>query len=303
MINKIHIYPPVSIVITTYNRSKKINKCLQHLLKIDYPNYEIVVVNDGSTDDTNKILKNFEKKHKNKIKIITHEKNRGTGAGKKTGILNSNYEITALIDDDCYVEKKWLKKLIITFLDEEKRKKVAAVSSVGLYTGHSICYKKDIVIRAGLFDEKFSRAFREDTDLAFRILDLGYEIIQIPEEGFVHDPPLPRTIKEKIRFAYKRIMIHQWDVLLYKKHPERTKKLLDIKLDFIRDPIEDFKIATGLWDRRRKKISLSSPQGIELISNKTIFHTLVIFILGIFYAFVVKFARFIGSLKFNKFLI
>jgi len=298
------MYSPVSVIITTYNRSEKIKKCLDHLLKLDYPNYEIVVVNDGSTDNTSIVLKNYEKNHKDMIKIIQHKKNKGTGAGKKSGILNSNFDMVALIDDDCYVEKTWLRNLITAFIKEEKKgKKIAAVTSVGVYTGHSICYKKNIVIKAGLFDERFSRAFREDTDLAFRILDLGYEIIQIPEEGFIHDPPSPKTMKEKIHFAFKRIMIHQWDVLLYKKHPERTKKFLNIKLGFIRNPVEDFRIATGLWYRGRRKISLSSPQGIEIISNKTIFHTLIIFLLGFFYVFAVKFARFVGTLKFNKFLI
>jgi glycosyltransferase involved in cell wall biosynthesis len=293
------MYPPVSVVITTYNRSEKIKKCLDHLLKIDYPDYEIIVVNDGSTDETQTILKKYEKKHPQKIRIITHPNNKGFSQGNNTGIKNAKNEFIAFMTDDGLVKKNWLKILMSGFTSD----KIAGTAGTWKYQYTSSCWRKKILEEIGMFDIKFSGCYREDTDLAFRIEELSYEIKEVKGAGFIHDHPAPPSLKGKIRYGLKRIMSHQWDVLLFKKHTKKSIKFFDIKFGFIRNPIKDFQIATGLWSRKKRKINLSSPQGIVFIENKTIFHILVIFLMGIFYTFGVKYARFVGSLKFNKFLI
>ena len=80
--------------------------------------------------------------------------------------------------------------------------------------------------------------------------------------------------------------VHMNDVLLFKKHPKETAEMLDIKLGFIRNPVKDFQVATGLW-AGKKNFSASSPQGVYFVRNKTPLHTILIILLGIFYVFAV----------------
>ena len=293
------MYPPVSIVIATYNRANRIKKCIDTLLCLDYPEYEIIIVDDGSSDNTENILMNYKNKYRNKIKVVTHEHNRGWAAGKNSGIRISKYDIIALIDDDIIVEKNWLTHLVSMLLKNIKNR-VAAVTSVGIYAGHSICYLKNIMIRAGLFDERFVRNLRQDTDLAFRIFDIGYKIIYIPEVKFTHDHPNPKTNLQKFNFIKNRILVHQMDVLLFKKNPERTKKFLNVKFRFA-SPLDDFKRATGLWCKRGK-FELGSPEGITII-HKTPLNIPIIFLGGILYAIFIKLTHLYASIKYDTFLI
>lgn len=289
------MYPPVSIVITSYNRANMLKRCIDSLLRLDYPKYEIVIVNDGSTDNTKKMLKLY----KNKVHVINHKTNKGTGAGKTSGILAAKNDLVALIDDDCIVHRDWLKVLVENLI-KNMDDKVAAVTTIGIYTGHSICYLKKIVIKAGLFDESFSMAFREDTDLAFRILDLGYKIMYIRGEKFIHDPPLPKTLEQKIKFIKRRLLVHQMDCLLFKKHPKRTKEFLNVKYRIV-SPFKDFKNATGLW-RGKRSWEISSPQGIILLKGNNL-TKYIIFLSGVLYAILLKFVRLYGSIKFDTFLV
>jgi hypothetical protein len=91
--------------------------------------------------------------------------------------------------------------------------------------------------------------------------------------------------------------------LLYKKHPTKAcRDFLHIKYGFIIDPLEDFKVATGLW-KTDGKLELSSPRGITFIKNDSPLHALLIIISGICYVLAVKTSRLIGSIKFKKLLI
>lgn len=88
----------VSVVIPVYNEQETIKKTIQNLKeKLNRPdlNYEIIAINDASTDKTKEILKNIEG-----IKIIEHKNNKGYGASIKTGIKESKYEWILIIDAD-----------------------------------------------------------------------------------------------------------------------------------------------------------------------------------------------------------
>ena len=153
------------------------------------------------------------------------------------------------------------------------------------------------------YDEEY-RYYREDTDLTFKIMELGYEY-KFVKADYIHDhvETKPKNLIALARYVLQRLRYHQNDVLLYKKHPnELTRKFLDIKFGFLVNPMYDFKVATGLW-RKNGKLSLSSPRGIVFIENKTPLHTLAIVLLGIAYVIAVKSARLIASIKFGKLLI
>jgi glycosyltransferase involved in cell wall biosynthesis len=104
----------VSIIIPSYNSGKFLNKAIESVVSQSYRNLEIIIVNDGSIDDTEKIAKNWQEKDK-RIRYIRHHKNRGLGAARNTGIKNSQGEYIAFLDaDDVWLPQKieiQLKKL------------------------------------------------------------------------------------------------------------------------------------------------------------------------------------------------
>jgi glycosyltransferase involved in cell wall biosynthesis len=284
-----------SIVILTFNREEVIEKTLKAMLKQDYPEYEVIVVNDGSKDNTKEILKKFKDK---KLTVINNEKEKGPCKARNQGIKKAKNDFIIIMDDDCIPERNWLKKMMQGF-DSDK---VGMVSGYSIHGGTSTAFSRKALKKVGLYDEEYFY-YREDTDLVFRIMDAGFQIKQVKAK-YVHEHKIekPKNLLEFLRHSIKRVKNHKNDVLLYKKNPERTKKFLDIKLGFIVNPLNDFKTATGLW-HEKGKMNLSSPRGIIFLENKSLIHSIIILFGGILYVIAVKTARLYGSIKFRKLLI
>jgi len=285
-----------SIVILTFNRQEVIEKTLNGMLKLDYPEYEVIVINDGSKDETKKVLERFKKEKK--ITVVNNEKEKGPCGARNQGIKMAKNEIVIIMDDDCIPEKNWLKQIMSGF-DSDK---IGMVSGYSIHGGTSTGFSKKALEKIGLYDEEYFY-YREDTDLVFRIMDAGFEIKQV-DARYLHDHKMekPKNLIEFLKHSWKRVKNHKNDVLLYKKNPERTKKFLDIKFGFLINPLNDFKTATGLW-HKGGKMNLSSPRGIIFIQNKSLLHSIVILFGGILYVITVKLVRLYGSLKFRKLLI
>ena len=100
-----------SIIVPTYNRKKLLIKCLNSLINQDYPkqDYAIIVVNDGSTDNTENVIESLKKKNPNIIYIKI--KHSGQGAARNAGLRRAEGKFIAFTDDDCVVESNWLKKI------------------------------------------------------------------------------------------------------------------------------------------------------------------------------------------------
>src|SRR5262249_56640124 len=87
--------PLVSVIVTTYNQSVYIGQTLQSVFGQDYSPFEVVVVNDGSTDDTEKQIEPF----KDRIKYI-YQANQGVAGSRNTGVQNARGELIAFLDGD-----------------------------------------------------------------------------------------------------------------------------------------------------------------------------------------------------------
>ena len=87
--------PLISIIVATYNRAKTISRAIDSILAQTYDNFEIIIVDDGSADDTLKILSKYNDA---KIKIIKHEINKGVCAAKNTGFNHISGEWFTLLD-------------------------------------------------------------------------------------------------------------------------------------------------------------------------------------------------------------
>ncbi len=107
--------PFVSVVICTFNRSECINACVESLRHQTYPkdHYEIIVIDDASTDATKEIAKI------NGVEFIRHKTNKGISAARNTGIAAAKGEIVVFIDDDAIADSQWLTKLVQPFENPE----------------------------------------------------------------------------------------------------------------------------------------------------------------------------------------
>ena len=288
-------------MVLTHNRAEVIAKTMNAMLKLDYPAvYEIIVVNDGSTDGTKEILADFAKQ--NKIRIINQER-QGPCKARNNGIRQARFPIVTIMDDDCIPSKNWLSDLVSGFTN----RKIGMVSSFSIYGGTSTAFRKTALENVGMYDEEYFY-YREDTDLAFKLLDAGYTA-KMAKALYTHDHKMeaPKTIRKLMLHVLERLAYHQNDVLLYKKHPQRAKAFLDVRCGFLLNPARDFGAATGGWSRwaygRWEPMRLASPRGIVYLENKTPFHALLIFFLGLSYTLAVKSVRLCASLKYGKLLL
>lgn len=108
----------VSVTIPVRNGGKTLQQCLNSVLNQTYKNYEVILVDNNSTDKTKEIIKRNQKKNK-KIKYI-FEPRVGIGAARNTGVKFAKGEIITITDSDCIVPKKWIKNLIKPILKEKE---------------------------------------------------------------------------------------------------------------------------------------------------------------------------------------
>jgi len=123
--------PLVSVVISARNEEAVINNLMNSLTKIKYPEekYEVILIDDDSSDNTYSIMNNYAKKLSN-WKVLKHKKNEASLKGKKgaltLGIQNSKGDIILTTDADCIVPPNWVKSMVSCFKED-----------VGMVLGHS----------------------------------------------------------------------------------------------------------------------------------------------------------------------
>jgi len=131
--------PKVSVVVASYNGERTLKACLDSLEKLNYPNYEVILVDDGSTDATPQIVFTGRADGKPEsggtfpmfsdkpgaigqfphLRYVRHSKNAGLSVARNTGIIASTGEIIAFTDSDCRVDEDWLYYLVGQLLNRE----------------------------------------------------------------------------------------------------------------------------------------------------------------------------------------
>jgi len=99
-------YPKVSVVVASYNGARTLPACLDSLTRLNYPDYEVILVDDGSTDETARIAAHYPT-----VRAV-HQPNLGLSAARNTGILAAMGEIVAFTDSDCRADEDWLYYLV-----------------------------------------------------------------------------------------------------------------------------------------------------------------------------------------------
>ena len=233
----------VSIVIPTYNRKPILMKCLKALenqtLNTNIGNYEIIVVDDGSTDGTSLWIKN----NKDNLPhvVLFQQEHGGPALGRNLGVIKSKYEIIIFIDSDlivlddfinCHVEKllaSWRRNnkkcftygsVINTsnFLNPQIEKNKLTDTSFAYFATGNVAISKELIISAGLFDTSFSLYGWEDLELGERLRKIGTKLIKCPNAvGFHWHPPFDCEQIEALIVQEKERA--KMALLFYKKHP------------------------------------------------------------------------------------
>jgi glycosyltransferase involved in cell wall biosynthesis len=101
-------WPRVSVVVCSHNGSRTIRECLERLQELDYPDFEVIVVDDGSTDGTGAIVREYG------VRVIATD-NQGLSNARNMGLSAATGEFIAYIDDDAYPDRHWLSYLAEAF--------------------------------------------------------------------------------------------------------------------------------------------------------------------------------------------
>jgi GT2 family glycosyltransferase len=228
--------PRVSVVVACYNGERTLKGCLESLERLNYPDYEVILVDDGSTDNTARIAGEHPR-----TRLIKHETNLGLSVARNTGIAAATGEIVAFTDADCRPDEDWLHFLVSDLLDggfgaigghnflprDDSSVAAAVLVSPGgpahvMLTdreaehvpGCNLAVYKWALAEAGGFDPIFRKA-GDDVDICWRLQERGLKIRFSPA-GFV--------------WHYRRSTVRAYlrqqegygaaEALLVRKHPE-----------------------------------------------------------------------------------
>ncbi len=232
-------WPRISVIVCTYNGSRTLHECLSALDALDYPNYEVIVVNDGSTDETAAIARDYP------VHLI-NQPNKGLSAARNVGLAASNGEIVAYIDDDAFPHRYWLRYLAAAFGrsahvgiggpnlpppgDGFVADCVAASPGNPLHVllsdelaehipGCNMAYRKEALVAIGGFDPRF-RAAGDDVDICWRLQDQGWTIGFCPTAVVWHHRRNSIRAYWKQQYGYGRA-----EARLEDKWPQRCNAL------------------------------------------------------------------------------
>ena len=116
-------YPRVSVIVCSYNGAKTLGDCLKALDRVDYPDYEIVFVDDGSKDNTQEVVEAWQKNRAGRERLPDfqniRQKNMGLSYARNAGAASATGEILAYTDSDCMADTDWLYYLVGTLTSGE----------------------------------------------------------------------------------------------------------------------------------------------------------------------------------------
>jgi len=197
----------VSVLIPAYNAEETIKQCIEGIHNQTYKNIEIIVIDDGSTDNTAEIVATL------KCKLIKLNENMGAGNARNLGLKAAVGNYIYFIDSDCVPKKDCIECLMMGFSKSEEIGLVGGTCITPLdidnilnlahdvterykdfqnldekfvvyLSGANLCIKKEVVDRVGFFNEKFIT--HEDFDFTFRANQSGYKILFQPNAVSYH---------------------------------------------------------------------------------------------------------------------
>lgn len=230
----------ISVVVPTYKRPELMMNCLLALSKQDLAknDFEIIVVSDGPDDATREMMHNINHLVLPYVQYLTLNENSGPASARNAGWKKANGQLVAFTDDDCRPSHGWLSalwnayefyakneiafsgKVIVPIPDAptDYELNTSHLAYADFITANCACSKM-VLEKINGFDERFKVAWREDSDLEFRLIENGISIIRIEEAVVVH--PV-RKAKWGVSIDEQRKTM--FNALLYKKFPSLFRK-------------------------------------------------------------------------------
>jgi GT2 family glycosyltransferase len=228
-------WPRISVVICAYNAAGTIAECLDGVAAVDYADYEVIVVDDGSTDATAAIAAT-------RIARVVRTPNRGLSSARNTGLAASTGSIVAYLDSDAYPDPDWLKYLAASFLDSSHAgiggpnispgddpwiaQCVARAPGGPIHVlvsdleaehipGCNMAFRRDALVAIGGFDPRFDAA-GDDVDACWRIRQRGWTLGFSPAAAVWHHRRASVRAYWRQQRGYGRA-----EALLERKWPEK----------------------------------------------------------------------------------
>jgi glycosyltransferase involved in cell wall biosynthesis len=236
--------PMVSVVICAYNAERTMRACLESLTKLTYPNYEVIIVDDGSRDRTAEISMDFSQ-----FRLI-RQPNKGLSVARNVGLHAARGDIVAYTDSDCVVDPHWLTLMVRAMAEggfdgcggpnyaphEDGRIEACVAASPGApchvllgenvaehLAGCNMVYTKASLVKVGGFDPQFTSA-GDDVDVCWRMLDAGLRLGYCPAAFVWHFRRNTITAYYGQQRGYGRA-----EAMLYSRYAERFNLLGQIK--------------------------------------------------------------------------
>ena len=201
----------ISIVIPTHNRVRMLQRLLKSVNTLELAPDEVIIINDGSSDQTPNHLKSWEKNNHNFLPIVLNNpKSQGPGAARNIGIQLASSEAIAFTDDDCILHPSWIRAIKSSKFWEKKT--IAGIGGKVYHFRHGIvseyysyhrileppkynqylvtanaCYLKDCLLEVNGFDETHKFPGGEDNDLSFKLTKQGYTFEFEKKMIVIHD--------------------------------------------------------------------------------------------------------------------
>ena len=235
--------PMVSVVICAYNAERTMRPCLESLRKLDYPNYEVVIVDDGSRDRTAEISLDFPE-----FRLI-RQSNKGLSVARNVGMQAARGELIAYTDSDCVVDPHWLTLMVRSIVEndfdgcggpnyaphEDGWIEACCAASPGApchvlvaqdraehLAGCNMVFSKGALLKIGGFDAQFTAA-GDDVDICWRMLDADFKLGFCPAAFVWHF----RRNTIKAYYGQQR-GYGRAEALLYPRYPERFNVMRQI---------------------------------------------------------------------------
>jgi glycosyltransferase involved in cell wall biosynthesis len=228
--------PMVSVVICAYDAERTMRDCLESLRRLDYPNFEVVIVDDGSRDRTADISMDFPE-----FRLI-RQPNKGLSVARNVGMQAARGEIIAYTDSDCVVDPHWLTLMVRSMIEgnfdgcggpnyaphEDGRIEASCAASPGApchvliaddraehLAGCNMLFSKAALAKIGGFDPQFTSA-GDDVDICWRMLDAGFKLGFSPAAFVWHF----RRNTVKAYYGQQR-GYGRAEAMLHRRYPER----------------------------------------------------------------------------------
>ena len=221
--------PPVTIIVPAYNEGPVIQSAIRSLLDLDYPSYEILVIDDGSTDDTRARAAELEGRYGGVIVRVVGKANAGKAAALNTGIALARHEFVLCMDGDSRLARQSLRRAIRHFADERvgavagnvkvvnrngmwtrlqaleyieglnmARRAQGFLRAVNIIPGPIGLFRRETLVEVGGYD---TDTFAEDADLTLKILTAGWQVTY--EDGAIAYTEAPEQLLDLIKQRYR----------------------------------------------------------------------------------------------------